>query len=73
MNRYRANAINYLRAEIRTARKAREENNISRFNTVYNMIRSEIDYCSIVGIFSIEKKNLLLKIADGMINSNDSL
>lgn len=71
MNRYRANAINYLRAEIRTARKAREENNISRFRTICNMIRSEIDYCSIIGLFSIEKKNLLFKIADRMINSND--
>ena len=72
MNRYRANVINYLRAEIKTARKAREENDFARFRTICNMIRSEIDYCSIVGIFSIEKKNLLLKIADRMINSNDS-
>lgn len=72
MNRYRTNAINYLRAEIKTARKAREENNISRFRTICNMISSEMDYCSIVGLFSIEKKNLLLKIADRMINSNDS-
>lgn len=72
MNRYRANAINYLRAEIKTARKARKENDFARFRTVCNMIRSEIDYCSIVGLFSIEKENLLLKIADRMIYSNDN-
>lgn len=72
MNRYRANAINYLRAEIKTARKAREEKNVSRFRIICDMIHSEIDYCSIVGLFSVEKKKLLLKIADRMINSNDS-
>lgn len=72
MNRYRANVINYLRAEINTARKAREENNISMLRTVCNMIRSELSYCSIIGLFSVEKEKLLLKIADKMIYSNDS-
>lgn len=71
MNRYQENAINYLRAEIKTARKARGENNVSRFRTICNMIHYEIDYCSIVGIFSIEKKNLLLKITDRMIYDNE--
>lgn len=72
MNRYRANAINYLRVEIKTARKAREENNFSRFRTICNMIRSEISYCTTIGLFDIEKEKLLLKIADRMIYSNDS-
>ena len=72
MNLYQKNAIAYLKAQITVAREAREESNFSRFNTICNMIRSEMDYCSIVGIFSIEKKNLLLKIADRMIYSNDS-
>ena len=72
MNRCRANAINYLRAEIKAARKAREENDFARFLTVCNMIRSELGYCSIIGLFTIENKNLLLKIADRMIYSNDS-
>ena len=73
MNRYRANVINYLRAEIKTARKAREESNFSRFNTICNMIRSEIGYCSTIGLLSVEKEILLLKIADRMIYSNDSI
>lgn len=72
MNLYRANAINYLRAEIKTARKAREENNFSRFRTICNMIRSEISYCTTIGLFGIEKEKLLLKIADRMIYSNGS-
>ena len=72
MNRYQKNAIAYLKAQIKVAKEAREENDFSRFITVCNMMRSEIDYCSIVGLFSIEKKNLLLKIADKMIYSNDS-
>ena len=72
VNRYRANAINYLRAEIKTARKAREENDFTRLRTICNMIRSELGYCTTIGLFSIEKKNLLLKIADRMIYSNDS-
>lgn len=71
MNLYQKNAIAYLKAQIKVAREAREENNVSRFHTVCNMIRSDIDYCSIVGIFSIEKKNLLLKIADRMIYCNN--
>lgn len=69
MNRYRENAINYLRAEIKTARKAREENNITKFRTVCNMIRSELSYCCIIGLFSTEKEKLLVKIADRMINA----
>lgn len=72
MNRYQKNAIAYLKAQIKVAKEAREENDFSRFRTVCNMMRSEIDYCSIVGLFSIEKKNLLFKIADKMIYSNDS-
>lgn len=71
MNRYRANAINYLRVEINTARKANEENNVSRFCTICNMIRSEIGYCSTIGLFSVEKEKLLLKISDRMIHGND--
>ena len=72
VNLYQKNAIAYLKAQIKVARKAMEENDFARFRTICNMIRSEIDYCSIVGLFSIEKKNLLLKIADKMIYSNDS-
>lgn len=72
MNKYKLNAINYLRAEIKTARKAREENNISTLRTVCNMIRSELDYCSTIGIFSLENKNMLIKIAERMIYNNDS-
>ena len=71
MNRYQTSVVRYLRAEINAARKAMEERNISRFRTICNMIRSELAYCSNIGLFSVEKEKLLLKIAERMIYSND--
>lgn len=72
VNLYQKNAIAYLKAQIKVAREAREENDFARFHTICNMIRSEISYCTTIGLFGIEKEKLLLKIADKMIYSNDS-
>lgn len=69
MNEYQKNAISYLRAQIKVARKFKDENNILKYNTVTGMIRENLGYCVTLGIFTWDKYSVLLEISDRMINA----
>ena len=68
MNKYQKNAIAYLKAQISVAKEFKESGNILKFNTIQNMIRENLGYCMIIGLFSHNKYTLLLQIVQRMID-----
>ena len=72
MNLYQKNAIAYLKAQIEVAINFKNSGNIAKYETLKNAIRNDLYYCSTIGIFTIEKVKLLLKITEKKICCNNS-